>query len=392
MFRLLKVTVSGYRLLRNGFSFSFIPKSKVMSEDLSHQVYEIDRQLYFFHSLAVVGPNSSGKSTLISLLLSCFGFLSTGRFAYYAFDFSKDEIDLKLDFYLGGNVYFYAVKLLRPDLSDASGRSYCFISNESIKVLKYSYSMGRNVLEKEDMASDVTAGLLSKSLKDTSAIGELFKKPISFDYFATNAVMSNTGGLVSMSVYNLLRSTDPRIVAPVVTLLDDSIDAIEPLDGERVIIRRHGQRPVEGAVGILLAYLSTGTIRGIELFIRAYRALSRGSILLVDEIESSFHKDIVKNLIMLFNDSSSNPNNATLLFSTHFTEALDLLSRLDSIYITHREGDSISMSNLKGDHNVRAGLLASRQLDSGSFGNSPDYERLMNVIDAFKDGLSPKPQ
>ena len=139
-------------------------------------------------------------------------------------------------------------------------------------------------------------------------------------------------------------------------------------------------------VSALGSLLSAGTLRGIELFLRAYAALKSGSIFLVDEIEGSFHKDIVENLIFLFNDLETNSKGAMLLFSTHLSETLDLLKRTDSIYVMHRKKDLVYASNLKADYQVRSGLLTSHQLDSGIFDTGVNYEHVMNLRRAILTG------
>ena len=69
MFKLLKAVVTGYKLLKDDFFFDFLSKARVYDEDKEKEVLEIDDGLYTFRSLAVVGGNASGKSTVLSLIL-----------------------------------------------------------------------------------------------------------------------------------------------------------------------------------------------------------------------------------------------------------------------------------------------------------------------------------
>lgn len=69
MFKLLKVVVTGYKLLKDDFVIDFLSKARVYDEDKEKEVLEIDDGLYAFRTLAVVGGNSSGKSTILSLIL-----------------------------------------------------------------------------------------------------------------------------------------------------------------------------------------------------------------------------------------------------------------------------------------------------------------------------------
>ena len=69
IFKLLKVVVTGYKLLKDDFVIDFLSKARVYDEDKEKEVLEIDDGLYTFRTLAVVGGNSSGKSAVLSLIL-----------------------------------------------------------------------------------------------------------------------------------------------------------------------------------------------------------------------------------------------------------------------------------------------------------------------------------
>ena len=390
MFRLLKMTISGYRGLADGFSISFLTQAKVFDEDLSKQVVEIDKRLYGFRTMAVVGANSSGKSTLLRAVIMALGLLESGRFPYGRFDFASSSISLSLDFYLDGAVYFYDCVLEPPVKSNAplamNNIPFVQFREEHLRKISYSAYRGNHIIDLKEMAQDITKELLSRSLRDTSAISGLFPKPITYDIFKNNAVVDFYGAYVRMTLYDYLKQADSKILAPIIELLDDSIEKIVPQKGDRILLKKKGRPPLEVPVSALGSLLSAGTLRGIELFLRAYAALKSGSIFLVDEIEGSFHKDIVENLIFLFNDLETNSKGAMLLFSTHLSETLDLLKRTDSIYVMHRKKDLVYASNLKADYQVRSGLLTSHQLDSGIFDTGVNYEHVMNLRRAILTG------
>ena len=390
MFRLLKMTISGYRGLADGFSISFLTQAKVFDEDLSKQVVEIDKRLYGFRTMAVVGANSSGKSTLLRAVIMALSLLESGRFPYGRFDFASSSISLSLDFYLDGAVYFYDCVLEPPVKSNAplamNNIPFVQFREEHLRKISYSAYRGNHIIYLKEMAQDITKELLSRSLRDTSAISGLFPKPITYDIFTNNAVVDFYGAYVRMTLYDYLKQADSKILAPIIELLDDSIEKIVPQKGDRILLKKKGRPPLEVPVSALGSLLSAGTLRGIELFLRAYAALKSGSIFLVDEIEGSFHKDIVENLIFLFNDLETNSKGAMLLFSTHLSETLDLLKRTDSIYVMHRKKDLVYASNLKADYQVRSGLLTSHQLDSGIFDTGVNYEHVMNLRRAILTG------
>ena len=82
--------------------------------------------------------------------------------------------------------------------------------------------------------------------------------------------------------------------------------------------------------------LSAGTFCGVELYIRCIDVLKYGKTIIIDEIETSFQKNLVYNLLFLFNDGEINSKGAQIIISTHYVEILDYLSRRDNIYLAHK--------------------------------------------------------
>ena len=64
--------------------------------------------------------------------------------------------------------------------------------------------------------------------------------------------------------------------------------------------------------------LSSGTIKGIVLYMLVVLSLRDGMDLRIDEIENHFHKTLVENIITLYKDKSVNKKNATLIIATHY--------------------------------------------------------------------------
>lgn len=127
----------------------------------------------------------------------------------------------------------------------------------------------------------------------------------------------------------------------------------------------------------LYKLLSSGTTKGFSLFTFAIYSLLFGADLVIDEIENHFHKTLVENLINLYKDKSVNKHNATLIFTTHYPELLDLFNRSDNIYIT-KYNDKIKLENMYLDYNLRPELSKSKKFYNNAFGTSVDYEALMD--------------
>ena len=123
-------------------------------------------------------------------------------------------------------------------------------------------------------------------------------------------------------------------------------------------------------------YLSSGTIKGINTFLKAMNVFKTGGYLIVDELENHFNREIVSTLIRLFMDRTVNRTGAMLIFSTHYPELLDEFERNDNIYIIrNRKGVSIeNLSNLLKRNDIKK----SEAYQSGLLeGTAPMYEAYM---------------
>ena len=378
MLKLLNIRVNGYKLLEENFTFDFLTRTKVLESDLEKEIFKIDTLLYSFRTLAVVGGNSSGKSTVLSLILKTIDFLSSGRWGYVEHEFKEDKIGLSISFYLDGNIYFYSVNLLKNTSDEGRNRLYALIDNESLFMKKYVKAKGKKNLENIDDVADVTSRYLQNSLKDTSAIINLVKENILVDAFTNNNVIAFDERLLSNCFYNILDNSNKELASSIIKLLDDSIEYIKSDSSDYVKFKRYNEDEQILKKIELISILSSGTFRGIELYLRAIKAIKLGKVFIVDEIENCFQKNVVFNLIFLFNDERINKNNAQLIFSTHYTEILDILNRQDSINITHKNNGRINIKNLK-EYDIRVELSKSKQFDNNTFNTSINYQQLMEV-------------
>ncbi|MBF0179786.1 MAG: ATP-binding protein [Magnetococcales bacterium] len=71
---------------------------------------------------------------------------------------------------------------------------------------------------------------------------------------------------------------------------------------------------------------SRGTQTMLGMAIQVYRALDQGGILVVDELESGLHPFAAMRLVELFQEESTNPKGAQLLFATHLTHLMGELA------------------------------------------------------------------
>ena len=169
-------------------------------------------------------------------------------------------------------------------------------------------------------------------------------------------------------------------------MLDESIEYIKMLEDNKFIIKRINEEEKTLNNNQLVLNLSSGTIKGIELLYRVFLSLKKGTILIIDEIENSFHKNLVNNILFLYNDTKINKNNAQLIFSTHYAEILDVIKRRDNIYIIHKENGFVKAKNMYL-YNIRTELEKSKLYNNNIFDTSINYEKMMNVRRIIIDEL-----
>lgn len=99
---------------------------------------------------------------------------------------------------------------------------------------------------------------------------------------------------------------------------------------------------------------SEGTRKYFYILGPVIDALEDGGILIVDELDSKLHPNLVCKIVALFNSKGFNKNNAQLIFNTHDTNLLSSgLFRRDQIWFTNKnkygEAKLYSLADFKSD-------------------------------------------
>jgi len=181
----------------------------------------------------------------------------------------------------------------------------------------------------------------------------------------------------------------PVVSTKVIHAFDDSVEALS-LDDDGLA---HLKFVTDEAERVLSQFeagriLSVGTLRGSEIVKRAIAVLRSGGMLLIDEMENSLNKKLVEAIIDLFVGIRTNPNGALLVFTTHYPELLNHLSRIDDIYLTQRtdarEGVKLSKySDLEGRPELsRADVFLSNRL-GGTAPKADDIRELFDYVHAM---------
>jgi hypothetical protein len=116
----------------------------------------------------------------------------------------------------------------------------------------------------------------------------------------------------------------------------ENVESPAPSAHQRVWFQMKGAKP---GVRLTLAEQSAGTRTFLDHLPNVLDCLANGSILIMDELESNLHPNLAGHIVQLFQDPTTNPRGAQLIFTTHNTSLLasnnELLKR-DQIWFVEK--------------------------------------------------------
>jgi uncharacterized protein len=121
---------------------------------------------------------------------------------------------------------------------------------------------------------------------------------------------------------------------------------------------------------------SEGTRAWMSLLVDVLEALDKGSLLIIDEIDTSLHPRLTARLIELFQDTRTNPRSAQLVFATHDASLLgtsfgrEVLAR-DQIWFVEKDADGATALFPLTDFHPRKEENTERRYLGGSYGAVP---------------------
>lgn len=175
-----------------------------------------------------------------------------------------------------------------------------------------------------------------------------------------------------IAALDLLRCADPEI---------DDVQVYETTELFSERSRRH-LRFIRSAddesVPLDFEEESAGTKTWFHLLGPALGVLAAGTILLIDEVDTSLHPRLSARLLGLFQDPQTNPRGAQLIFTSHDTSLLNVLNR-DEVWLTEKEpGVATRLVALAefGGERVRKSVNLERAYLQGRFGAVPEVDQV----------------
>lgn len=370
--KLLKVVANNFKLCESNFTISFVPTGNKTSVDKEFELQEVADDLYVFNTLGIIGKNASGKTTTVELLGVVYDIFSNYRInsSKNIFKFIDKPVNLDITFYHDGVIYRYVTDLYKNTNSvDTS----IFFKNEKLYKRPYKKAHIRELFNYEkfeevilDIKLPVDTSIIYLLLKDITVRGIYCP---SDDYMYRDYAQA-------FNIYKLL-DNNLKVITSLLKMFDEHLENIKMLHENKYKIFYSDSTTKEVSNSELYEILSSGTTKGFGLFTFVVYSLKTGADLIIDEIENHFHKTLVENLVNLYKDKSVNKNNATLIFTTHYCEILDLFGRSDNLYISKYD-KSITLENMHTNYKLRTELSKSNKFYNNEFNTNVSYDALMN--------------
>ncbi|MBQ0713040.1 MAG: ATP-binding protein [Porticoccus sp.] len=135
---------------------------------------------------------------------------------------------------------------------------------------------------------------------------------------------------------------------------------------------------------------SAGTTKLFNMLPMLMDALDDGGVLILDELDNSFHPHLAELIIKLFNDPKLNRKNSQLIFSTHNINLMSpSLLRRDQIWLTEKNnGETVFSSLDEFDKNtVKMDSPFGKWYCDGRFGAIPEID-FFAISKIIKDRIS----
>ena len=133
---------------------------------------------------------------------------------------------------------------------------------------------------------------------------------------------------------------------------------------------------------------SSGTLRFVALLAAILHPSPRRRLVCIDELSASMHPDLVRRLIRIIHSNSCNPLGHQLLFTTHDTHLMDPneLLRRDQVTICNKDRFGRSTTNRLDEYHdaARSDANLQKQYLQGRFGGLPQFGPTLEDI-PFED-------
>lgn len=401
---ILEFCATNYLSIKEELKLSFIATPLKESVQGASSLFALsDTGISLLRSAVLYGANASGKSNVLKAM----AFFK--RFVADSFKDSQagEEIDVE-NFRLNAN-----------SVKEHTVMEATFTDGEYI--YRYGFEVDRRSVQQEWLyrrlakkrAKEVELFYRDGNETSVHPKSQVFQEIVGRNMVRGNALLLSTAAQfneqTSVSILRWLSDTqvlfcseDEKLWENAIRYLDDEklreritafaryadlgIENISKVDNR--LVSHHRQYDDEGREVNNVAFAfnrneSEGTIKYFALAYPIIDALDHGKRVIIDELDSKLHPLLVKRIIALFNDASTNPHGAQLLFTAHDTHLLSAeLFRRDQVWFTQKDNLGATELYSLAEYKVRSNSPFEKDYLLGKYGATPlvgDMERVLNT-------------
>lgn len=370
----------------------------------------------------IFGANASGKSNVLEALRYMHNYV------IYSFGY---EDNISTDILDEANKFSYRSKntqipfLLDKDSADQESLFEIIYTdeNDSCRTYKYGFTVKQNIISNEWLEYKSKTGkkfntvfnrkdnnfngikdkndkiIIVKTIKPQSLIlstGAKLNIPIIqnvYKWFTNNVFINFGEPFENLAISEITKS----LINKEYTTIDKLIDYIKSFDpsiinfeidtnSNKNIYCIHNEINSNEKIRIPYYMESDGTKKMISLFFCLYDIINKGNILFIDELNAKLHPLLVRNILILFYNKETNPNNAQLIFTSHDTWMMKNDSlRNDEIWFTNKDNNGISSLYSLSDFKINEEINHDKEeyYLLGAFDAIPELKPI-NLLDSDK--------
>lgn len=382
---LIEFRVKNFRSLRDEQVLSLVASKDKTMQDTHTQATGISAAPSLLRSAVVYGANASGKSNLIKALQYMRGVviesataIQPGQtFAVQPFRLDADSVnqpsEFEVTFLLDGVRYQYGFGMTAQRIVSEHLLVYKAFKPQRWFTRRFDSETGKDVYEFSPSLrgpKNLWEGATRPNALFLSMAVQLNSDPLRplFDWFLSRLVIFNEQAQLSpqMSIQMLQQAEGRKEICNFLSSADISIADIDvemrKVPGQAVHfdlvagktevrseemeehkLRFHHVTEQGNAVFELMDE-SSGTRNLLYLAGPVLDILSKGLTLVIDELDTSLHTLLVRELVRLFHRPEINTGGAQLIFTTHDTSLLDApnLFRRDQVWFVEKDRDQTS--------------------------------------------------
>lgn len=411
---IIDLTVQNFRSFRDEAMFSMHvehPRSHLV-ENIA---YPLDERMGILKTAAIYGPNASGKSNMLTALSALrwivrdSGSLREGRKIlcyepYLLSEASKDApTSFEIEFVIPQNHrYIYSVtynadEIISESLDFYPTRQKANIFTraegdtwETINFGNHYKGGAKRIAFFKNNSYLSAAGNNASTPKMIRVVYEYFQRLMTFNRSQKIPVspIYENDKMLSWAI-NFMQSVDTGVKS--ITKQESNDDGLKyfaetvPESIRARYVREHKykflfshENETGSTVSLPFKEESDGTQQIFKMLPFIISSLRLGGVLVIDEIENSFHPHIAGLIIELFNNAETNPNYAQLIFTTHNLQIMTpSIMRRDQIWFTKKTLGSSEIFSLDefDKETVTPSSPYNNWYNEGRFGAIPEVNR-----------------